>query len=175
MLGSAALSTAPHPEHLQGIPRASPTPRASPEHPWSILDSRSIPNPWGIPGASPSPRAAAAQGHPPAGPPGRRAPGTHHVPLLHAVAALEHGGPGGRLSGRGGDVALRAPQQRVGGHVAALPAVPPILQGEQRVTGAGRAGRGIPCQKAGRNRAAASPERSAVPSANCSAWAPAGQ
>lgn len=58
------------------------------------------------------------------------APGTHHVPLLHAVAALEDGGPGGRLAGRGGDVALRAPQQRVGGQVAALPSVPPILQPE---------------------------------------------
>lgn len=89
--------------------------------------------------STPEPGEAAAQHsphRPPALPP--RAPSTHHVALLHAVAALDGGGPGGRLGGRDGDVALRAPQQRVGGQVAALCPVPSVLKRRARLPGGAR-------------------------------------
>jgi len=120
----------------------------------SVLGSGALPTlSWSstqsTPGASRTHRAVASPSCPTARSTG--VPGTHHVPLLHAVAALEDGGPGGQLGGRGGDVALRAPQERVGGHVAALPSVPAVLQPEStELRGSrGRAGRGIPCRKAG--------------------------
>lgn len=61
---------------------------------------------------------------------------THHVALFDTEAALERGRPRGRAGGRGGDVTLRAPQQRVGGQLAALPAV--LQQRERTVTVSGR-------------------------------------
>lgn len=54
---------------------------------------------------------------------------THHIPLLHTVAALNEGGPGGNAAACRGDVTLRSSKDGVGPGLAPFLPIPTILQG----------------------------------------------
>lgn len=56
---------------------------------------------------------------------------THHVPLLHTVAALNDGRPGGNTAACRGDVTLRPSEDGVGPWLTPFLGIPTILQGNR--------------------------------------------
>lgn len=54
---------------------------------------------------------------------------THHIPLLHTVAALDEGGPSGYTAACRGDVTLRPSKDGVGPWLTPFLPIPTILQG----------------------------------------------
>lgn len=56
---------------------------------------------------------------------------THHVPLLHTVAALDEGRPGGSPAAGRGDVTLRPPKDGVGAGLTHFLPIPAVLHGNE--------------------------------------------
>lgn len=54
---------------------------------------------------------------------------THHVPLLHTVAAFDEGRPGGTSAAGRGDVTLRPPKDGVGAGLTHFLPIPAVLHG----------------------------------------------
>lgn len=76
---------------------------------------------------------------------------THHIPLLHAVAALNEVGPGGNMAACCGDVTLRPSKDGVGSGLVPLLPIPTVLQGNNvRIST-------CPCSSHGKPRASPSP------------------
>lgn len=58
---------------------------------------------------------------------------THHVPLLHTVAALDEGRPGGTPAAGRGDVTLRPPKDGVRARLTHFLPIPAVLHGNRGV------------------------------------------
>ena len=111
-------------DHLELRGGSSPHPSLSLV--WAVWAWLAPAPPCKLPSPPPRPHPLAAGV--PRPPPSPRTD-THHIPLLHTIAALNEGGPGGDTAACRGDVTLRPSKDGVGAGLTPFLPIPTVLQG----------------------------------------------